>query len=218
MASRDWLEAHGVTHGPWKEPALYWKAVYYMLEESACVLLVNAAHKNRSGPEDRCEGLASGSRSCWSTGCCAGSFVPPPFIRDLRDLTRYGACHRGRTREANRLHKLLQEAGIKLASVAWTSSRVGPGDARRLAQGTTDADVLADLARGKLRRKLPALRQALLDVFGPITPSWPAKSWPTWTISMKPWKRSPTRIGEVLLPFAAVIQQLDTIPGYSTRR
>src|SRR5262249_40576459 len=96
-------------------------------------------------------------------GLIRPSFVPPPPIRELRDLTRYRkALMQERTRAANRLHKVLEDDGIKLASVASHLLGVsGRAMLEALVTGTTDPEVLADLARGRLRRKLPALRQAL---------------------------------------------------------
>jgi transposase len=93
--------------------------------------------------------------------------VPPAPIRDLRDLTRARkALSQDRTRAANRLHKVLEDAGLKLASVANDVLGVsGRAMLEALVRGTTDPRVLADLARGKLRAKLPALRQALTGRF-----------------------------------------------------
>jgi transposase len=98
-----------------------------------------------------------------------GSFVPPTAIREIRDLTRHRkVLIQERTRAANRVHKLLEDAGIKLASVATSIFGVsGRAMLEALVHGTTDAEVLAELARGKLRKKLPALRQALAGRFRP---------------------------------------------------
>jgi transposase len=100
-------------------------------------------------------------------GLIRASFVPPPPIRELRDLTRYRKLLiQERTRHANRLHKVLEDAGIKLTLVA-TRLLGASGRAMldALVTGSTDPIVLADLARGKLRQKLSALRQALLGHF-----------------------------------------------------
>jgi transposase len=96
-----------------------------------------------------------------------GSFVPPVPIRELRDLTRYRkSLVQDRTRVANRLHKVLEDAGIKLAAVASDILGVsGRAMLTALVEGTTDADVLADLARRRLRAKLPVLREALAGRF-----------------------------------------------------
>src|SRR2546425_6339340 len=140
---------------------VYWKAIYYVLEERFTCLLVNAAHvkqvPGRKTDVQDCVWIAQ----LLEHGLLRGSFVPPAPIRELRDLTRYRkVLIQDRTREANRLHKLLEDAGIKLASVATDILGVsGRAMLAALVRGTTDPEVLAELARGKLRAKLPALRQ-----------------------------------------------------------
>jgi transposase len=96
-------------------------------------------------------------------GLLRASLVPPKPLRDLRDLTRYRKAQiRDRQREANRLHKIMQDTGIKLDSVASELLGVsGRAMLDALVAGTRDPEVLADLARGGLRKKLPALREAL---------------------------------------------------------
>jgi transposase len=148
---------------------VYWKPVYYVPEERFTCLLVNAAHVSkvpgRKTDVRDCEWLAQ----LLEHGLLRGSFVPPLAIRELRDLTRHRkVLIQDRQRAANRLHKLLQDAGLKLASVATDILGVsGRAMLEALVQGTTDPAVLADLARGKLRKKLPALREALSGRFRP---------------------------------------------------
>src|SRR3989304_10448504 len=102
-------------------------------------------------------------------GLLRASFVPPKPIRALRSFTRYRKTQIAeRQREANRLHKALEDTGIKLDCVA--SDILGVSGRARLdalVAGTTDPDVLAELARGRLRQKLPALREALEGRFDP---------------------------------------------------
>jgi transposase len=96
-------------------------------------------------------------------GLVRGGFIPPAEVRNLRDLTRYRvSLVNERTREINRLHKLLETANIKLASVA-TNIMGASAQAmlKALLDGTTDPDILADLAKGLLRKKLPELKKAL---------------------------------------------------------
>ena len=102
-------------------------------------------------------------------GLRRGSFVPPAPIRELQDLTRYRkAVIQDRTRVVNRRHKTLEDAGIKLASVATNILGVsGRAMLEALVGGTTAPEVLAELARGKLRAKVPALREALAGRFRP---------------------------------------------------
>jgi transposase len=217
LAMGDWLEAHGVSHVAMESTGVYWKPVYYVLEERFECLLVNAAHlkhvPGRKTDVQDCVWIAQ----VLEHGLLRGSFVPPPLIRDLRDLTRYRRVLTDeRTREANRLHKLLQEAGIKLASVASDVLGVsGRAMLEALVQGTTDPAVLADLARGKLRRKLPALRQALAGRFRPHHAFLGGQILAHLDYLDEALDTLTERIGELLAPFAEVIQRLDTIPGYS---
>jgi transposase len=96
-------------------------------------------------------------------GLPKGSFLPPRPIRELRDLTRYRkSLIRERQREVNRLHELLEDAGIKLSCVASDTLGVsGRAMVEALIRGEGDPEVLAELAKGRLRKKLPALRPAL---------------------------------------------------------
>jgi len=169
LVLRDWLEAHGVTHVAMESTGVYWKPVFYVLEEAFTCLLVNAAHikqvPGRKTDVLDCIWIAQ----LLEHGLLRGSFVPPVPIRELRDLTRHRkGLIQERQRAANRLHKLLQDAGLKLASVATDILGVsGRAMLGALVEGTTDPAVLADLARGKLRKTLPALRQALAGRFRP---------------------------------------------------
>src|SRR5262245_28571365 len=157
LTLRDWLEAHGVTDVVLESTGVYWQPVYYVLEETCACLLVNAQHvqkvPGRKTDVQDCVWLAQ----LGEHGLLRGSFVPPPPQRELRDLTRYRkSLIQERTREANRLHKVLEDAGIKLATVATDILGVsGRAMLQALIGGTTDPDVLAELARGTLRKKLP---------------------------------------------------------------
>lgn len=159
----DWLAAHGVTHVAMESTGIYWKPVHAVLEDSFTVLLVNAHHiktvPGRKTDVKDAEWLAD----LLAHGLVKGGFVPPFSIRDLRDLTRYRkSLIDERTREVNRLHKLLESANIKLTSVVTNLMGVsGQAMLRALLEGTTDPEVLADLARGRLRKKLPELKKAL---------------------------------------------------------
>jgi len=146
---------------------VYWKPIYYMLEDDFELWLLNARHlKNVPG---RKTDVKDAEWICQLVehGLVRPSFVPPKEIRELRNLTRYRKAQiEERTREVQRLEKVLQDAGIKLSSVA---TRVLGASGRAmldaLVGGTTDPEVLAELARGRLRSKLPALRDALEGCF-----------------------------------------------------
>src|SRR6266480_1757102 len=163
LGLRDWLKGLGVTHVAMEATGVYWKPVYYLLEDDFELLLVNAQHvKNVPG---RKTDVADAQWLCQllEHGLLRASFVPPKPQRELRDLTRYRkSLVWERAREANRLQKLLEDANIKLASVA---TRVLGASGRamlaELCQGNNDPKALAELAKGKLRAKLPALAAAL---------------------------------------------------------
>ena len=119
LSLRDWLLAQQVTHAALESTGVYWKPVYYALEDALELVLVNAAHSRhvpgRKTDVQDCAWLAQ----LLEHGLIRGSFVPPPAIRELRDLTRYRTVlMQERVRAANRLHKVLEDAGIKLATVA----------------------------------------------------------------------------------------------------
>jgi transposase len=167
LALRDWLKELGVTHVAMEATGVYWKPVYYALEDDCELLLVNAQHvKNVPGRK------TDTSDAQWlcqllECGLLRASFVPPKPIRELRDLTRYRkALIRERASEANRLQKTLEDAGIKLSSVA-TDVLGGRLMLDALVSGTRNPEVLAQLAKGALRNKIPALKQALAGTFKP---------------------------------------------------
>jgi transposase len=109
-------------------------------------------------------------RGCAEAGLLASSFVPPKPVGDLRLLTRYRSTQIAeRTREAQRLHKALEDTNIKLDCVAPDIlGKSGRAMLDALLAGSTDPQVLADLALGKLRKKIPALRDALQGRFEPL--------------------------------------------------
>ena len=120
LALRDWLKQLGVTHVAMEATGVYWKPVYYALEDDfELVAGQRPARQERPRAQDRHAATRSGSVSSWSAGCCARASCRPKPIRELRDLTRYRkSLIRERAREANRLHKVLEDAGIKLSCVA----------------------------------------------------------------------------------------------------
>lgn len=219
LALRDWLTAHGVTHVALESTGVYWKPVYYVLEDAFRCLLVNAAHMHnvpgRKTDVQDCAWIAQ----LLEHGLLRGSFVPPVPIRELRDLTRYRkVLIQERTREAQRLHKVLEDAGIKLASVATDILGVsGRAMLEALVQGTTDAEVLAELARGRLRTKLPVLQQALTGQFRRHHAFLLSELLAHLDYLEEAVDRLSARIEEQLRPFAAVVASLDAIPGVNQR-
>jgi transposase len=163
-----WFAEEGVTDIAMEATGSYWKPVWYVLEDRTFELkLVNAQHvtilPGRKSDVLDAEWLAE----LLEHGLLRGSFVPPPVIRELRDLTRYRKrLIQAHTAEGQRIAKTLEDAGIKLDSVA--SDVLGVSARAMLAAlvaGERDPQVLAELARGKLRNKIPALREALRGRF-----------------------------------------------------
>src|SRR5918998_1251045 len=162
-ALRAWLAEHGVTHVGMESTGVYWKPVYAVLEGHFDLIVGNAHHikavPGRKTDVKDAEWIAQLVRH----GLVAKSFVPPPAIRDLRELVR---CRRTlietRTAMRNRVLKLLEGANIKLAGVASDVFGVsGRAMLEALAAGATDAAGMAGLARGRMRRKAAELEAAL---------------------------------------------------------
>jgi transposase len=219
LALRDWLQAHGVTHVAMESTGVYWKPIFYVLEDIATCVLANA------GQIAQVPGRKTDVKDCvWIAqllehGLIRGSFVPPAPIRELRDLTRYRkSLIQERTRAANRLHKVLEDAGIKLASVATDILGVsGRAMLEALVQGTTDAEVLADLARGTLRKKLPALRQALCGRFRAHHGFLVAQILAHLDALDEGIDAVSAQIEVAIAPFTEEVERLDTIPGVNRR-
>jgi transposase len=162
-ALRDWLTELGITHVGMESTGVYWVPVFRALEGNFELVVGNAQHiKNVPGRKTDVkdsEWLAHLVRC----GLIRPSFVPPLPIRELRELTRYRrSLMNDQARIRNRVQKLLETACIKLASIASDVFGLsGRAMLRALADGETDATVLARLAKGALRRKIPALVEAL---------------------------------------------------------
>ena len=159
----DWLISQEVTHVAMESTGVYWRPVYNLLEGRCEVIVVNAQHM-RAVPGHKTdikdsEWLADLLRH----GLLRASFIPPKPIRDLRDLVRYRKrLVQQRTQTVNRLQKVLETANLKLSGVATdVLGKSGRDMLEALLAGVSDAEALADLARGRLRTKLPALREAL---------------------------------------------------------
>jgi transposase len=215
IALRDWLHAYGVTHVALESTGVYWKPIYYVLEDGFELLLINMLElkhvPGRKTDVKDSEWLAQ----LLECGLLRASFVPPPAIRELRDITRYQVQQvRDRSREVNRLCKVLEDAGIKLTSVASDVLGVsGRAMVDALLTGTTDPTVLAELARGKLRKKLPELRRALHGRFRRHHAFLVEQILAKIDFLDETLERITTELDERLGPFAPMLANLDTIPG-----
>jgi transposase len=169
LGLREHLVAERVTCVVMEATSDYWKPFYYLLEDlpGVEVMLVNAKHAKGLRGRKTDVSDAAWLAQLGAHGLIRASFVPPQPIRELRDLTRARVMiSRDRAREIQRLEKLLEDAGIKLTSVATDLMGVSARamlDA--LIAGERDPRVLADLAKGRLRSKIPELGPALVGRF-----------------------------------------------------
>lgn len=158
-----WLQGKGCTHVAMESTGVYWKPVYNLLEGAFEILVVNAEHvkklRGRKTDVADAEWLADLLRH----GLLKGSFIPSAQQRALRDLTRYRTTLTDeRSREVQRVQKVLEDANLKLASVATDVMGVsGRAILKELLEGRTDPVLLAELAKGRLREKRTLLEQAL---------------------------------------------------------
>jgi transposase len=215
LALRDWLQAYGVTHVALESTGVYWKPVYYMLEDRHTLLLINMQElkhvPGRKTDVKDSEWLAQ----LLECGLLKASFVPPPPIRELRDLTRYRVQQvRDRAREVNRLCKVLEDAGLKLTSVVTdVMGASGRAMLQALVDGTTDPTVLADLARGRLRKKLPLLQRALQGRFRPHHAFLIEQIFAKIDFLDETLDRLTAEIDRRVVSFEPMLAALDTIPG-----
>jgi transposase len=219
LAMRDWLQGLGVTHVAMEATGVYWKPVWYVLEDEFELILCHAAHvKNVPGRK------TDASDAQWlcqllEHGLLRAAFVPPKPIRELRDLTRYRkTLIKERQREANRLHKVLEDAGIKLSSVASDILGVsGRAMIEALIDGQGDPEALAELARGRLRAKLPALREALNGRFGSHHARLAAHILDHLDYLERMIETLSEEIAELVAPFEPQLELLQTITGVGRR-
>lgn len=215
-ALADWLAEEQVSQVVMEATGSYWKPVWYVLEDRGFeLLLVNAAHvkivPGRKSDVADSQWLAE----LLEHGLLRGSFVPPREIGQLRDLTRYRKrMVQAHTAEAQRIGKTLEDAGIKLDSVA--SSLLGVSSRamlRALVDGERDPARLAALAKGRLRVKLPALTEALHGRFGEHHALLIGLSLDHLDHLEAAIDTLDARIDEVMTPFVAASNHLDTITG-----
>lgn len=219
LGLRDWLVALGVTRVGMEATGVYWKPVLYLLEDALDCWLLNARHMRNVPGRKTDVGDAQWICQLTEHGLVRASFVPPPEIREIRELTRYRrTVIEERSREAQRLDKVLQDAGIKLSSVASDIlGSSGRAMLMALVSGSEDPAVLADLAKGLLRKKLPQLRSALEGRFRPVHAILVAEILAHLDYSDEAVGRLSDAIDERIAPFAEARERLCTIPGVDRR-
>ena len=219
LALHDWLERQHVTTIGMESTGVYWKPVYYLLEDTFDCWLLNARHMHNVPGRKTDVADAAWIAQLVEHGLVRPSFVPPREIRELRNYTRYRKAQIAeRSREVQRLQKALEDAGIKLASVATDVMGVsGRAMIEAIIDGTDDPVILADLAKGRLRKKIPALREALE---GRVRQSH--------RLLMRAMlnhiefledgiERLSAEIETLTAPLLAQVELLDTIPGVNRR-
>lgn len=214
-----WLEERGVTHLAMESTGVYWKPVFNILEGSVEIWLVNARHvkavPGRKTDVRDCEWLADLMRH----GLLRASFVPPEDTRNLRETTRYRrSLIRDRAGEVNRVQKVLEDANIKLGSVATDVMGVsGRSMLRALIAGETDGAKLAELAVGKLKTKREDLARALTGRVKPHHCRVLREIVDHIEYLEKAIDRLSLDIESQLRPFEEAIQRLDEIAGVDRR-
>jgi len=215
----DWLRSWSVTVVGMESTGVYWRPVFYLLEDEFECRLYNARHlRHVPGRKSDVQDAEWGCQLI-EHGLVRASFVPPRPLRELRDLVRYRKAKiQERTREVQRVEKTLQDAGIKLSSVA---SEVLGVSARRmldaLISGTHDPEILAELAKGKLRKKIPALREALQGRFTGHHALLISQMLAQIDFLDETIATLSEQIEELTRPFSRELELLDTIPGIDRR-
>jgi len=218
-AMAKWLKAEGVTHVAMESTGVYWKPVFNVLEEEFEVLLVNARMikhvPGRKTDVADCQWIAR----LLQHGLLKGSFIPPRWQRELRDLTRQRAqLTDERSRTSNRIQKVLEDANVKLGSVA--TDVVGVSGRRMLeaiAAGQDDPAQLADLAQRRLRNKIPQLEDALCGKLNDHHRWMLRLLLDQLQATEKFIARLDERIAELTRPHKPVLEKLDAIPGIDRR-
>ena len=219
LALADWLATGEVTHVAMESTGVYWKPIYNLLEGRFEILLVNARHvkhvPGRKTDVKDCQWLAQ----LLQCGLLRGSFVPDRPQREMRDLTRHRSqlVHQA-SAVANRIHKILDDANIKLGVVASDILGVsGRAMLRALIAGQQTPQQMADLARRQLRGKIPELRLALE---GHVTEHHRfvlAELMDQLEDLERRIERFTRRIEEISGPFASAIRAVAEIPGFDER-
>lgn len=216
---REFLEREHVTTVVMEATSDYWKPFFYLLEETLPVMLVNAKSARNIPGRKTDVSDAAWLAQLGAHGLLRASFVPPEPIRELRDLTRARAiATRDRTREIQRLEKFLESSGIKLSSVV--SNLLGVSSRamlEALINGERNPEVLAGLAKGTLRSKIPELIDALTGRFKEHHAFMARLHLDQIDAQTRIIDALTERIEEAMTPFRAAREFLATIPGVSLK-
>ncbi len=219
LALSDWIVAKKVTLVGMESTSVYWKPIYYILEDVCECWLLNARHlRNVPGRKTDVKD-STWICSLLEHGLVRPSFVPPKEIRELRTLTRYRKAQIDeRSREAQRLDKVLQDAGIKLSSYATDIlGKSGRAILNALVEGEEDPKVLSELALGKLRSKINSLELALAGKFSKHHALVVGQILTKIDFMDEAISKLSEDIDELISPFLEKIELLTTIPGVAKR-
>lgn len=220
LALSDWLVERRVTLVGMEATGVYWKPVHWVLEATLPeVWVINARHmRNLPGRKTDVADAVWGA-SLLEHGLVRPSFIPPAPFRALRDLTRYRkSVIEERARETQRLHKVLEDAGVKLSSVSSAVlNKSGRAMIDALVSGERDPEVLAELAQGRLRKKIPELQLALVGRFNEHHALLCRAMLARIDQADATIAALGVRIDELLDPYGAAVSLLVTIPGVANR-
>jgi transposase len=211
----DWLREHAVTHVVMEATGVYWRPVWAILQGQFELMLVNPHHvkaiPGRKTDAKDCEWIAE----LLQHGLLRGSFVPPTEIQDLRDLTRYRVeLTQSQNRVANRIQKLLEQANIKLSSVASDALGIsGRQMIEAIIAGVEDPGALAELAQRRLRGKIPELRLALEGRVRDHHRFLLKEFLDEWKALGKRIQRIEEEIDRRMVPFEEAVALWQSIPG-----
>ncbi len=217
LALADYLLSQRVTTVVMEATSDYWKPFYYVMEDTLPVMLVNARHARNIPGRKTDVSDAAWLAQLGAHGLLRASFIPPEPVRHLRDLTRARSmAARDRARIVQRLEKFLESSGIKLSAVASDLTGVSArAMLEALVTGERDPQVLASLAKRTLRRKIPALIEALEGRFTEHHAFMVSQYLAQLDTQQATISALTARIETVIAPFAAARQVLVTIPGIS---
>jgi transposase len=215
----DWLAELGVSHVAMESSGVFWKPIWNLLEDRFTILLVNAQHVKQVPGRKTDVSDAEWLAQLLQHGLLRASLVPPTPIRDLRDLTRHRtSLLQERTRVVNRIHKVLEDANIKLSAVISDIMGVsGRAMLQAIIAGDRDAVQTAELAQRRMRSKRPALVEALTGRVRPhhrylLQTLLTHADFLSGQVAVLD-----AHIDEQLRPFAPELALLRTIPGLKHR-
>lgn len=219
LSMREWLESHKCKVVAIESTGNYWKPIFNLLEGDFEVMLVNPGHLKyvegrKTDPKD-----ARWLAELLEHGLLNGSFIPPREIRDLRDMTRYRRrLIEERTAEVNRVQKILEDANIKLASVATDIFGVsGRAILNALLDGEMTPEQMAELSKGRLRNKREQLAESLVGRFRPHHALLLSRMLEHIDFLDGAIEDCDTVIEGMLRPFCLKIENMDTVTGVDVR-